>query len=159
MTHEEKLEARMKKFASAIVVVALSAWGMAVAAEPAPKLKLEFKRAETKAAEGLTEAKVGDSDKTIYLHKEADLTNDDIASARVIEDENRPVVEIVFTKEGAKKAAKLSEEHQDKPVAIVVDGKVITAPIIRSKLSEKAQFTGKFTKAEAERIAKGIKPD
>jgi preprotein translocase subunit SecD len=150
----------MRKLASAIALVALSAWGMATAADPAPRVKVEFHRAETKAAEGLTEAKVADSDTKIYLHKEADLTNEDIASARAIDDKDKgPAVEIVFTKEGVKKAAKMSEDHADKPVAIVVDGKVIFAPVVRAKFGEKVVITGKFTKAEAEKLATGIKPE
>jgi preprotein translocase subunit SecD len=144
-----------------IGVLALTALGtsFAMAADP-PRAKVEFRRAETKAAEGLTEAKIAGSDTKVYLHKEVDLTNDDIAQVRVNEDKERGVsLEMTFTKEGAKKAAKLSEEHADKPVAILVDGKVISALTVRAKFGEKVAVSGNFTKIEAEKLAKSIKPE
>jgi preprotein translocase subunit SecD len=148
-------------FSKVIAVSALCALGtsFAVAADP-PRAKVEFRRAETKAAEGLTEAKIAGSDTKVYLHKEVELTNDEIAQASAVEDKDKaPGVEIVLTKEGAKKAAKLSEDHKDKPVAILVDGKVIAALTVRDKFGEKVAITGNFTKAEAEKLAKIIKPE
>jgi preprotein translocase subunit SecD len=52
---------------------------------------------------------------------------------------------------------KLTEEHRDKPLAVLVDGKVISAPVVKSVISDKAEITGKFTKDEVEKLAKGIK--
>jgi preprotein translocase subunit SecD len=122
-----------------------------------PKVKIEFRRAETKAAEGLTEATVPGSKQKIYLHKAADLTNADVAEATVGEDAGKkPTLDIKFTKEGVKKAATLSAEHRNKPVAIVINGKVVSAPVIRAKIAERAQITGDFTKEELEKIAKAI---
>lgn len=121
------------------------------------KVKVEFRRAETEAAEGLIEAKIEGSKNKIYLHKTPDATNADIFSARVIVDEAKRVsIEIVFTKEGAKKIATLSDEHKDKPVAILIDGKVISAPTLRGNVSEKALISGQFTKEEADTIVAGI---
>jgi preprotein translocase subunit SecD len=127
--------------------------------KPADKarVQVEFRRAETKPAEGLVEATVGSSKDKIYLHKTADATNEDIADARV-DTLNEPVaVIVVFTKEGAKKMAKLSEEHKGKPLAILVDGKAISAPIVRSTFRDQATITGLSSKEEAERIVKAIK--
>jgi preprotein translocase subunit SecD len=140
-----------------VAAVMLGMVSLAPAAESPPKL--ELRRAETKPAEGLTEAKVAGSDEKVYLHKEAELTEKDVSKAQAIEDKKAGfAIEIVLTKEGQKKLAKLTEEHVNKPLAILVDGKVIAAPIVRDKLEGgKAVITGNFTKAEAEKIAKGIK--
>jgi preprotein translocase subunit SecD len=126
--------------------------------KPAEKLrvKVEFRRAETKPADGLTEAPVSGTQDKVYIYKIADATNDDIADARSAEDEAKPAVEIIFTKEGAKKMAKLSEQHKDKPLAILVDGKVLSAPVVRSSFSERALITGNFTKEEADKLVKGV---
>ena len=145
-------------------IVLVSAMGLGCFAQAAedkpaekPRVKVEFRRAENKPAEGLTEATVGNTEDKIYLHKTADATNEDIADARV-DTLNDPVtVIVVFTKEGAKKMAKLSEEHKGKPVAILVDGKVIKAPIVRAAFRDQAAITGVSSKEEAERIVKGIK--
>jgi len=50
--------------------------------------------------------------------------------------------------------AKLSKEHLHKPVALLIDGKVISAPIISSELTNSCIIAGNFKKVEAERIAK-----
>lgn len=122
-----------------------------------PKVKVEFRRAETRSANGLTEATVVGTKEKVYLHKTADATNADIAEARAaVDDNNKPFIEITFTKEGAKKMAALSEAQKNKPVAILIDGEVISAPIVRAKFSARAQITGKFTKEETEKLVKAI---
>jgi preprotein translocase subunit SecD len=122
-----------------------------------PRVRLELRRAEAEPAEGLTEATVAGTTKKVYLHKEADATNEDVAGARATEDiRGRPSIEITFTEAGAKKMARLCEQHHKRPLAIVVDGKVISAPIVYGKFSTKAEITGMFTKEEAERIVKAI---
>src|SRR5262245_25145411 len=103
-----------------------------------PKVRVEFRRAETRPAEGLIEAVVGGGKEKVYLYKDVSLTNKDISQARVDEDVlGRPAIQFFLTKDGAEKMAKLSEIHQDKPVAFLVDGKVLTAPILMGKLTDK----------------------
>ncbi len=149
-----------RTWAIAMVLAAFGVSGsLPVWADDAPA-KVEIRRAETKAAEGLTEANVVGSESKIYLHKEAELSGADIASVGVTTDkEGAPAVEMTLTKEGAKKLAKVSEDHKDKPLAILVDGKVVFAPVVRATLGDKVVITGKFTKAEAEKLAKKIKAD
>jgi preprotein translocase subunit SecD len=123
-----------------------------------PRVELEFRRAETKPSEGLTELTVPDTNDKIYVHKLADATNRDIAEARVVDDDGRgkPAIEIKFTKEGAKKMAKLSEQQQDKPLAILLDGKLISAPVVRAQFSERALITGAFTKEQVKDLVNNI---
>jgi preprotein translocase subunit SecD len=149
----------MTSFVRAAVVTAagLGCVLPAVAQKPdeKPKVKFEFRRAEAKPAEGLTEATVQGTTDKVYLHKTAELTAADVASAAVTTDpvSKDPVVEVVFTDAGAKKMAKLTEEHTGKLLAVVLDGKVLTAPVIRAKISARAAITGKFTEAEAKKLA------
>ncbi len=148
---------RLTARTAAAVAIALGAASLAPAAEPAGA-KVEVRRAESKPAEGLTEATVAGTDEKVYLHKEVELTAQDIAQARAVEDKQAgPAVEIVFTREGQKKIAQLSEGHKGKPLAILVGGKVIAAPVVRDKLGEKVLITGKYTKDEAQKLAKSIK--
>jgi preprotein translocase subunit SecD len=124
----------------------------------APDVKFEIRRAESEPAEGLTEATVVGTTNKVYLHKETSLTNEDINEARVNTDnQKQPRIQITFTKEGGMKMAKLTKEHNNKPLAILVGGKVIAAPIVRAEISKFAVITGSFTKEEAEKIAKSIK--
>ena len=122
-----------------------------------PKIKVEFVRAETKPADGLKPTAIEGSKEKIYLLNKADLTNEDIAAAKVsFDNEQKPVIDITFTKAGAMKMAKVSEDHLGKPLAVVVDGKVISAPILRVKIIEKATLSGSFTKDEAEKLVEMI---
>jgi preprotein translocase subunit SecD len=122
-----------------------------------PGVKFEVRRAETKPAAGLIEATVAGTKTKIYLHKEAAITNKDIARAEAATQDGKPAVNITFTEEGRKRIAKLTEEHQGKPLALMVDGKVISAPFVQDPISgDHAVLSGNFTKEEAERIAKGM---
>jgi len=124
---------------------------------PVPPVKLEIRRAEKEPAEGLIEATaLGMSDK-IYMHPTAALTEADITRASVVYDENRsPAMGIVFTPEGAKKMEEVTEAQFDKPLAILIDGKLISAPTVRAKVSGEAQITGSFTKEEITRWVRAI---
>jgi preprotein translocase subunit SecD len=136
------------------------AWVCPVAAEKPPEkatAKLEIRRAEKEPAEGLTEATVEGSKEKVYLHKTAEITNADIAEARATEDTTgKPAVAITLTKEGAAKMRALTEKQKDKPLAILVDGKVIAAPVVKAPIGEQAWITGKFTKEEVDKLVKGI---
>jgi preprotein translocase subunit SecD len=142
------------------VGVLLCIWGQvqtSVAKESS--IRLEFRRAETGSAEGLVQATVAKTGQTIYLHKTAEITNGDIESAR-IDDENDygsgPLLELKFTKQGQRKMEKLTKEHREKPLAVLVNGKVISAPVLHGTLSKQAVISG-LGKAEVERIVKGLK--
>jgi preprotein translocase subunit SecD len=147
-----------KALAAAVVL-----WGCAAGTRAAQQPDrsgrgFEVRRAEDKPGEGLTEATVAGSARKVYLHREAALTGRDVTEARAIADgANGPAVEVTLTEEGRKKLAKVTEGHQGKPLAILVNGKVLSAPVVRGTISQgKALISGRFTKAEAETIAKGI---
>lgn len=142
---------------AALATAAGLALALPVFADEKPKTKVEFRRAETAAAKGLIEATVAGTKDKVYLHKTADLVTADLASAAVAGEANNLTIEITFTEAGAKKAAKLSEDHADKPVAIVVDGKVLAAPVIRAKLGTTIRISGQFTEGEAKSIVKAVR--
>ena len=122
-----------------------------------PRVKLEFRLAETAPAEGLTEATEVGTNKKIYLHKTADLTNSDIASAKLGKNgDGKPAVEIAFTKEGGTKMAKMTGENTGKSLAILIDGNVIVAARINARISERAMIDGHFTNEEAAKLIKRI---
>jgi preprotein translocase subunit SecD len=122
-----------------------------------PRVKVEFRRAESIPAPGLEEVTVPGTTKKVYLHKQAALTDQDIAEARPTQDVRlEPAVDVRFTREGREKMAKLSEQQLGKPLAILVNGKLVCAPLVKAKISERALITGRFTEAEAESIARAI---
>jgi preprotein translocase subunit SecD len=142
-------------YKAALAAMAGVASAAAVAQPPADKerAKVEFRRAETRPADGLKAATVAGTERKVYLHATAELTEKDVAAAAV---GPGPSIDVTLTEAGAKKLEKLSGDHLDKPLAILVDGKVIAAPTIRAKLGGTVVITGDFTKAEAEKLAAAI---
>jgi preprotein translocase subunit SecD len=63
---------------------------------------------------------------------------------------------VQFNASGAEKMRVATGKHIGKPVAILIDSQVIMAPVLRSPIDTSAEITGNFTKADAERIVKGI---
>jgi hypothetical protein len=128
-------------------------------AEPPDKsaVRVEFRLAETSRAEGLIEAPVAGTSQTIFLHKEPLLTNQDIADARVVLSElEEPAVDVRFVPAARQKMREATGAHRGKPIAILVDGRVVTAPIVTWQIGESARIQGAFSDEEAERIAKGL---
>ena len=130
-----------------------------VATEGCP-VTLEFRPAESAPGEGLTEMTVAGSGAKVYLRDEVVLSNADVASASVVTDgPGGPRVRIVFTKAGGKRFTQATEDNIMKPIAILVDGNVVTAPIVREKITARnAEISGSLTVEEARRIAEGIVP-
>ncbi|MBI3411093.1 MAG: hypothetical protein HY040_22390 [Planctomycetes bacterium] len=139
-----------------LALVALNELAAVRGGDEKPKVKVEFRRAETEPAKDLTEAVIPGSNKKIYLHKTTEITNADIAEARAAKDNGKSAVEIVFTAEGAKKIADLSKAHTGKPLAILLNGKVLSAPTIRDPIGPRAMITGELTPADVDRIVKGV---
>lgn len=84
-----------------------------------------------------------------------DLTGADLASARVAFDNKtgKPSVSLQFTNDGANKFTKLTEKNVGKPLAIILDGQVIEAPIVQEKITGgQAQITGNFSLEAAKNL-------
>ena len=132
--------------------------GSTIARADDAKAKLEFRLAKSEKTEGFDETKV--ADKTIWMAKQAALTNADIMSAKAEENEfdgiTHHVVLVNLTDAGGKKMLEVTDKNRGALIAIVVDGKVLSAPVIKEKFGECAQITANFTKAEAENLAKRI---
>ena len=89
---------------------------------------------------------------TPYLvKKEAALTGDVLQDARVtIGDFNEPIPSLTFDSKGAREFDRLTQDNVGKRMAIVLDGKVYSAPSINERIpSGRAVITGFFTTEEA----------
>jgi hypothetical protein len=122
------------------------------------QIKFELRRAEREPAKELVEAVVERSGERVYLHKEVLVTNSDIVEARVVEGLTLGdfSIDVTFTREASERLSNATAQHIGKPMAILFDGKVVSAPILRDRLSDRAQVSGSFKKEDAERVANGI---
>jgi preprotein translocase subunit SecD len=68
-----------------------------------------------------------------------------------------PEINVEFSEEGKDLFAAITRENINKRLAIVLDGRVFSAPIIRSEIAEgNARITGQFTENEARMLAAKI---
>lgn len=93
----------------------------------------------------------------LLLEKEAVLTGDAISNAMVRFDQasfNDPIVALEFNPEGAKQFADITAKNVNRRLAIVLDGKVQSAPRIREAIpSGEAVITGRFTIEQAQDLS------
>jgi preprotein translocase subunit SecD len=121
-------------------------------------VRFEVRLAEDHPGAGLREAKLAGSDRVIYLHEEIVVTNSDIASSAVVpgSSPSRFNIGIHLTEAGAEKIRQAAANHLGKPLALLIDGEVVMAPVIRGAIGQSALITGDYSRAEAERIVNGI---
>ena len=63
---------------------------------------------------------------------------------------------LTFTAAGAEQMRRATERRIGQKLAILIDGDVVMAPVIRAPITATALITGSFTRADAERIVAGI---
>jgi len=82
------------------------------------------------------------------------ITGKDLRNAnRSIDEWNNPAVSFSLNPDGAKRFYKLTSENLGKPLAIVLDGKVQSAPTIEARISDSGIIQGRYTIEDAEDMA------
>lgn len=108
----------------------------------------------------VTRTSSGDKSEVLLLADGEGVTGNHITSAAVSQDESlSPCIMLSLNDEGAERMRLLSlsdvpdgAQAVPRMLAIVLDGKVITAPFIRGKMGGHVQITGKFKTEEAQAI-------
>ncbi|MBI5358942.1 protein translocase subunit SecD [Candidatus Amesbacteria bacterium] len=81
------------------------------------------------------------------------LTGADLQRAQVQFGNGKSSVGLEFTPEGGKKFAEITKRNIDKPLAVFLDEKVVTAPNVSNAIADgKAVITGNFTVDEAKQL-------
>ena len=98
-----------------------------------------------------------DENEPLLLEKQAVLVGDALTNASVRFDQsqfNEPIVALQFNAAGAKKFAEITAANVGRRLAIVLDGKIQSAPRIREAIpSGEAVITGRFDVAVAQDLA------
>ena len=98
-----------------------------------------------------------DDNEPLLLEKQAALTGDALSNASVHFNQsefNEPIVGLEFNAEGAKKFAKITTDNVGKRLAIVLDGKVQSAPRIKEAIpSGEAVIQGRFSIEQAQDLS------
>jgi preprotein translocase subunit SecD len=65
-------------------------------------------------------------------------------------------IELTFTPEGAEKMRRATQTHIGEHLELLIDGKVVMAPLIRAAISTSATLSGDYTSEQARQIIEGI---
>ncbi|MDF1791617.1 MAG: protein translocase subunit SecD [Thalassobaculaceae bacterium] len=91
----------------------------------------------------------------VVIQRRVMVSGENLVDAQPSFDQNnQPVVTIRFDSAGGQRFGRATSENVGKPFAIVLDGKVISAPVIREAiLGGSAQISGRFSVQEAQDLA------
>jgi preprotein translocase subunit SecD len=97
----------------------------------------------------------GDAGTVHYLvRKAAAVTGTDLRNARPSLDENnQPAVSFTLSNEGGRKFGKVTGENVGRQLAIILDGRVQSAPRIESRIQSEGRITGSFTQEEVQNLS------
>ena len=90
----------------------------------------------------------------IVVRKRVEVSGENLTDAQPTYDQGQPVVSFRFDAVGAKRFADTTSKNVGRPFAIVLDNKVISAPVIREPILQGSGIiTGNFTAREANDLA------
>ena len=130
--------------------------------------RLEFKLVDTtadpaqvaqgRAPPGSQVLPMADGSGAIAVNRRAIVTGDQLVRAKLGSDENGlPAIDFTFNTAGARRFGKVTQENVGKPFAIILDNKVLSAPVIQTAiLGGQGQITGNFTMESANQLAIAI---
>jgi preprotein translocase subunit SecD len=97
--------------------------------------------------------------KTYYaVEKRGTVTGRDLKNARPAMGQfNSPIVEFSLTPTGSEAFGRLTGENVGSGLAIVLDGRVVSAPVIRSQIRDSGMIEGSFTQQEAQDLSTVLK--
>jgi preprotein translocase subunit SecD len=98
----------------------------------------------------------GEPSGTVYylLRRAAAVTGRDLRNARPsLDQNNRPAVSFTLNTEGARKFSTITSQNIGRSLAIVLDGRVQSAPRIDGRISTDGQIFGSFTQEEVQNLS------
>lgn len=88
------------------------------------------------------------------VRKEVPVTGNDLKTARVSAGEfGQPVIAFSFTTDGSRKFGELTTANVGNQLAIVLDGRIQSAPVINEPIFDSGIISGSFTQEEARDLA------
>lgn len=139
------------------LIMVLAAVGSAYA-EPAPLISFRLVRAA--AAANTAPMQLGSSDTVLNVEKTSSLDDLDIQSAIAEKDHEQSRVVLTFTPESAGRLRTYMTQHLKERLAIVIDGRLIMAPVIREPIRGNQMAisgVGLWNDQEARDLAERIK--
>ncbi|HYW45652.1 MAG TPA: hypothetical protein VE959_22500 [Bryobacteraceae bacterium] len=87
------------------------------------------------------------------LQQEAIVDQADVRSAEVASDPNGPRVRLTLTDAGSQKLLETTRKNIGNRIGVVLNGRLLAAPVIRAAISNGIPISGRFTEQERNDIA------
>ena len=89
------------------------------------------------------------------VHRSGGISGRDLKNAYTSRDPNngRPAISFSLNSDGAKKFGTLTERNIGKQLAIILDSRVQSAPVLHDRITDQGQITGSFTQKDADDLA------
>ena len=82
------------------------------------------------------------------------VTGRDLRNARpTIDENNLPAVGFSLNQDGARKFGTATEQNIGRQLAIILDNRVFSAPVVQSRISDEGRISGAFTQQEAQDLS------
>src|SRR5205809_1970735 len=93
------------------------------------------------------------------VRREAVITGRDLKNARAGIDgqTNGPEIQFTLNPQGAEKFKRETGRNIGRRLAIILDGRVESAPVIQSQIADNGRITGRYTAQEADELAKVLR--
>ena len=126
--------------------------------KPGALFSLEMRFVETGIVDETHEYKMRGSQERLVLEDRVLFDRGDIISASAVKDEyGGHVVDFQFNRESSQRFSDLTESNQGRRIAIVVNGEIVTAPVIMMPIrGGKVRISYSFTKDEAADLAEKL---
>jgi preprotein translocase subunit SecD len=98
----------------------------------------------------------GGTPSTMYyvVRRVSVVSGRDLRNARPTLDENNlPAVSFSLNQEGARKFGTATEQNIGRQLAIILDNRVFSAPVVQSRISDEGRISGSFTQQEAQDLS------
>ena len=144
---------------SVVCLTLLSDSAQSQTSEFRAKAVLEICLADTEPTEGWVKHDVEDG-KPIFVCPKALIREDGIESVEAKQSEYSKTKDIYIrlTRSAGKKLAAASETNLNKPMAILFNGSLVSAPLIRSKIQRNVAISGHFSDAQVEEMLAALQP-
>lgn len=138
----------------------LSTFTLACLGACASPARVEFRAASKNSTQGSVTMVAPVGAAVIYVAPQVVVSNSDIATASIaVTDDGKRAVSITLTEAGASKLLAYTSAHLNEPIAIMVDGRLVSAPVVHSPLSRSAIIMGGsdgLSQEEADRLVSSL---
>jgi preprotein translocase subunit SecD len=123
-------------------------------------VSIQGRLAEDEPAETLTEAPVVGEEVAVYLHPQVQFSREDLRHVEVVPDSEPLTLQLWFTEGGAARVASVTEDNLGRRFALLVNGHVVSAPLMVRPLRPDPQIPVavevQLAQAEAEQLSRAI---